>query len=582
MHKIMLIILVTGMLFMLPQHSFGHGTGSEVLPPQKIGDRTVTMEVTSNTDSATMAKQVTFSLIDQSTKNPIHNTSYHIKTWKSNKILFEGDFKADNGKLRFELIPTDSEQIKVEEKQGGGLFGMLLGTKDNYVEARGGTFSQGGLYKFEIHILSAENYSGKSSGQIRFDAGISFLESSNVTIDTESGKQEIRVLSYYDTPKDIRYYKDTRKITFGMPFDWSDSSINQTSVVHEEVFIPKSFAELLATKYTLLVNETPTPDTSVIIDDYSDSSFRIIHIVMGSSLLQSIKASNENTQGMIFSLQPSKEDSFPITRYTTNAQYKVNLRWDPPTTISGTDMRLSFTIQEAYLITNKTIPASYELKILQNDRELYKTDGITSSRQDAKNTVTVPIPKDVSGPITIRLENIGGNDPADVEFLTSVEKPAVMAPTFPLKLTSSLANSEGSYNIDLTWFPSSISTNEQTEFVVTIKDKEDRPIPQSSFDFVILQNGGEIFRQKASAPAGGTYVDYTFLKEQEGPTTLRIENINHSSETVELTVVVTPEFPAGASIAMALGIGIIVLIRFKTQHDSHLSKHDRLDLAVGQ
>ena len=49
----------------------------------------------------------------------------------------------------------------------------------------------------------------------------------------------------------------------------------------------------------------------------------------------------------------------------------------------------------------------------------------------------------------------------------------------------------------------------------------------------------------------------------EGPIILRIENINHTNETVELTVVVTPEFLLGISM-LVLGIGIIVtLTRFK-------------------
>ncbi|HSA98893.1 MAG TPA: hypothetical protein VLF17_07420, partial [Candidatus Nitrosotenuis sp.] len=177
--------------------------------------------------------------------------------------------------------------------------------------------------------------------------------------------------------------------------------------------------------------------------------------------------------------------------------------------------------------------------------------------------VTVPIPKDVSGPVTIKFENIDKNEFAAAEFLTSIEKPAVRSTTFPIKLASALPDSkEGSFNIDLTWFPSTITTNEQTEFVLTVKDKTDRPIPQSSFGFVILQKGKEIFRQNAAAPAGGTYVDYTFSKEQEGPTTLRIENINHSNEAVELTVVVTPEFPISLSVFLA-AFGIILLVQLR-------------------
>jgi len=560
---VILVILAVFALSILPHYAFGHGMGSETLAPQRLGDKTVTIIVSSNTDNETKTKQVTFSLIDANTKDAVRDVAYHIKTIKNSKILFEGDYKAGNGILRFDLIPEENEQIKVEEKRGGGVFGALLGANDSFVEAKGNIFQKGGLYKFEIDIESTEGYSSESETPVRFDAGISFLESATITENTDSGKQQIKILSYYDTPENIEYAKETKSISFLMPFDWSDSGINQTSVVHEEVFIPKAFAEFLATKYELYVNKIQLPDTAVIIDDYSDSDFRIIHVVINNSVLQNLKQAKENDlQNMQFTLQPSKEDSFPITRYTANAQYKVNLSWDPPTIISGSDVRLYFTIQDAYLITNKTISASYDLKITQGDSTLFQTSGTTSDQQNTKNTITIPISNDVAGPVTIKFENIGKNNLATAEFLTSVEKPAIRLTTFPIKLTSALPDSdEGSFNIDLTWFPSTMSTNEQTEFVLTVKDKTDRPIPQSSFDFVILQKGNEVFRQAASAPAGGTYVDYMFSKEQEGPTTIRIENINHSGEAVELTVVVTPEFPINLSVVFLITIGMVLLVQ---------------------
>ena len=37
-----------------------------------------------------------------------------------------------------------------------------------------------------------------------------------------------------------------KEITFSMPFEWSINNINQTSVVHEELVIPKTFGDLLS------------------------------------------------------------------------------------------------------------------------------------------------------------------------------------------------------------------------------------------------------------------------------------------------------------------------------------------------
>ena len=59
---------------------------------------------------------------------------------------------------------------------------------------------------------------------------------------------KLQSITYYDELSDFQYNTDTKEISFfewsfeNMPFEWSLENINQTSVVHEELVIPKTFA----------------------------------------------------------------------------------------------------------------------------------------------------------------------------------------------------------------------------------------------------------------------------------------------------------------------------------------------------
>ncbi len=73
----------------------------------------------------------------------------------------------------------------------------------------------------------------------------------------------------------------------------------------------------------------------------------------------------------------------------------------------------------------------------------------------------------------------------------------------------------------------------------------DQPLEKSSFDFVVIQNGREVYRNSTSSGTGGSFVDYTFTKDQEGPITIKLENIDNSGESAEESIVIVHEFPFG-------------------------------------
>jgi hypothetical protein len=284
-------------------------------------------------------------------------------------------------------------------------------------------------------------------------------------------------------------------------------------------------------------------------------------VVLNKPELAALSSGQDGSKnGMNFKFSPSS-GGFQLTQYTKNLQYKINLRWEPNNIVSGSDTKFFFEVQDAYLISNKTISASYDFSLIKDGNVIFTKSDVTGQNQ---NLIEVPIPAGLSGTMTARFENVGGNEYANADFPLVISE---QAPAFPIKLTSVSSNNPsmpGKYEVDLTWFPSSIQIDDQAEFVFTIWDKNTGlPVSQASYDFVIIQGGKEVFRKSGISSTGGDFVDYSFSKGQEGPIEIRLEKINNSDELVRTTIVVTPEFPLGSIAVFAAVLFLAIFQSYK-------------------
>ena len=96
--------------------SYGHGLGSEVLPPELIGSKMVTLEISSHPIPDTDTREIYFSLYETDTGITVKDVTYSITAEKENKLLFDETFQSDDGIVVLKLIPTESQQISVEEQ----------------------------------------------------------------------------------------------------------------------------------------------------------------------------------------------------------------------------------------------------------------------------------------------------------------------------------------------------------------------------------------------------------------------------------------------------------------------------------
>ena len=413
-------LLVCLLLFSSISESYGHGLGYEIMPPEMLGSKLVSLEITSDTWPDEYTKEITFSLFETDTGVNVDNVTYFIMLTKQNEVLFDTTGQRDDGTFMLKLHTTESDQITVEEA-GSDLIGSLFDeTLGKVVNVKGNAFSSGGLYNFKVIITTGDDYSNVLSPPLDYDVGISFLDKTSHNInDINFGQQEFGIITYYDLLNDDFAYDPSKKaIGYSMPFDWSEENILVTSTMHQEIIIPKTFGDLMMESFSATVNGFQVSENVLTIDDFSPEN-RLVHLVLNQNdLLKISKAIDGFPNKMDFSIMPSG-DNLPLTTMTENAQFKLRLSWEPQNIQSGSTAVFFFEVFDAFLI-DRQVSVNYDLSIMNNDDMVFQTSGVSNA--SGHNMIEFDVPDDVTGVITLQFDNLNGSKLADAVFSVVVDR----------------------------------------------------------------------------------------------------------------------------------------------------------------
>jgi len=408
------------LLFSSISESYGHGLGYEIMPPEMLGSKLVSLEISSDTWPDEYTKEISFALFETDTGVAVKNVTYFVMLSKQNEVLFDITGQRDDGTFMLKLHTTESDQIMVEEA-GSDLFGSLFDeTLGKVVNVKGNAFSSGGLYNFKVIITTGDDYSNIIYPPLDYDVGISFLDKTSHNInDINFGQQELDVITYYDLINDDFAYDPNKKmISYSMQFDWSEKNILATSVMHQEIIIPKTFGDLMVKSLSADVNGVQVPDSVITIDDFSAQN-RVVHLILNQNdILEISNKAVGLTNKMDFSVMPSA-DNLPLTTMTENAQFKLNLSWEPQNIESGSTVTFFFDILDAFLL-DRPVSVSYNLSILDGDERIFQTSGVSNA--SGHNMIEFDVPDDVTGIITLQFENLNGSKLADAVFPVVVDR----------------------------------------------------------------------------------------------------------------------------------------------------------------
>jgi len=560
--------LILAVQFLTP--AFGHGLGGETVPVS-LPDRNATLFVSvqpSVFDPSNNESYLSFKLSDARTDAVIEHVTYLIEMSRDGKQIFRETFHNDEGNLNVRVVSNNSKGIKIEggkEPTSGGWTRNLFSP----LSMEGSVFTSSGLYKFHVEILTVDSDDNVLAQRPTVEGAISVAEKTVHQITSDNGKKyDIGITSYYDLINNFWFDSKNSTISFEMPFDWGEQNIKQTTVIHQEVHIPKTYAEMLVTKYDGFVNGMPLAESAITIDDYSDDS-RIVHLVLNQNDLVSFAQKTHDKSKMVFSVTPSKTESLPLKAFTHNAVFQLGLSWEPLPIQANSKTRFYMDFTKYYAPKTQESVA-FDFVVKQDNAEIFRKSLIGATNAPPQtNYADYEFSDKNIGTAIVSIENINGTELSSADFVVVIKPKSEPKQNFPIRIPSVTKDSTGNvipgkYNVDLTWVPNILGVGD-AEFIITIYDKDSgAPVQDAEYDFVLLKNGNEVYRKSGFAQAGGNFENVKLFQEYVGPLTLRIENIDQSGEYAEIPISVTPEFPFGSILIMtALFSFIILFARFR-------------------
>ena len=114
-YQIISVLLVFGLMVFIPniQNSFGHGLGTETMPPEMIDGIESTLQVASTTSLDTGIRQITISLFQTESYEMINNVLFEVELTKNDQQLFKNNFERDGGVLIMNLVPSDDTDVQI-------------------------------------------------------------------------------------------------------------------------------------------------------------------------------------------------------------------------------------------------------------------------------------------------------------------------------------------------------------------------------------------------------------------------------------------------------------------------------------
>ena len=411
--------LVACLLFPASSSSvYGHGFGIDTISSVNVQGKQLSISVEMPTYFENDQEgQITVTATEDKTKENAKNVTFLIGLFHKDKMIFRNYFFTENGVLPIKITPKQGFDNFVIQGEQDSILGAWHGTESNPIEIVGPLFTSGGLYNFEIEIRTIDEPTNIIENSGIYNADLSLIETVPFTQkDAKDNNVQFRSKSYFDTISNFNYNSEAKKITFEMPFDWSEKQMSHVSVVHIETHFPKDFVEFLSTGYSAHANGIKLFKSSVSVDDYTEDDERIIHLVLLQDHLRFLKnemksSSDPLPENILFTLSTNEDVGFPLEAYTKSEDFKINLSWDPIDVEPGVDTNFIFTIRDGR--TNDPLRNSdYTFVIIQNGKEIHRASGIAQVGGEFEKFT---FDEGQTGPTIIKFENIR-NTGQETEF----------------------------------------------------------------------------------------------------------------------------------------------------------------------
>ncbi len=264
--------------------------------------------------------EIQFRLYENQSDQNFKEVTYYITIEKDNKTLLSDWFFNPNGNLSIQMQPRNQNDISIYGDIDP-ILNAYTSRDNNPVVAAGPRFLEGGLYHFNVRIVTVD-FSRTilpDDQQPIFDAWLSVGTATDVNLNINGESLPIKVLSYYDEVGNVTFNQPSNSVNFTMPFTYDIERLNDptnTVFIHQEVEVPKPSPLAAQGGYLGYVNGKDV--TNVLMTDGNNQTKDVVHFMLAKPVIQQIANdylnSNHNTTDgfMTFSLIPSTNGSMSM------------------------------------------------------------------------------------------------------------------------------------------------------------------------------------------------------------------------------------------------------------------------------
>lgn len=412
MRAILLAILAVGVVPL----AYGHGLGLDTLTTNVDGtsyDIIAEMPTQFIDDSGRLT--VT---IQETAGESISDVVIWLGVMHSDQYVLQDTFLATDGTLALDISYMPGDMVVDAQRTDNA----ILSSPDG-ITVNGPLFDVGGLYTLHIRLISINGQDVTDDAMRVLDLLV-LDEATHTGIGINNTDITFITKSYFDRISNFHYNADLGRITFDMPFDWSQNRISHIPVIHQEVHFPKDLEEFVTRGYIGKINNVTLFRSSVTVDDFTNIGERTVHFVILQDHLNIIKSqiprsTDTLSDTMTFTLEKTQDIRSQLSAFTRNGDFQVDMTWEPETILPDQKTKFIFTIRDAN--TGETIRNSnYDFIIMQDNNQLYKSSGVARVGGDFQEFT---FSEEQGGTAVVKLENIRGTD-------QSVEFAFVVAPEF--------------------------------------------------------------------------------------------------------------------------------------------------------
>lgn len=393
MSSVLIFSLVLSSTFILS--AFGNGFSAEDLPPASVGDRQVSLFVQMSPPVLTLENQqqptITLRLYDKITNQNIAHVTYFVKLEKNGNVLLTDWFHDHEGDLQIQVRPKQADRTVIYGEKEPILEGwMQRGAVP--VVAEGPIFLEGGLYHFivEIFTIDTDKTIFAQKDVLKYEAWVSVADVTSYQVEYQNKDNRVDVVSYYDRIEDFNFDSEKLQLKFSTPFNWDLSRIEKVPkfLVHEEVRIPRSFAEFAGKgSYTATAEGVRISGNELLVDDVNPD-YIIVHYLLSKDSITKLATSAEKSKDgmgkLTFTLAPTgavpevpgataeEAPTPPIMKSTDKGTLNIELSWSP--IMIEPDQETRFVIRFLQPDTNEQqLHIDYRFYIIKDGEQIFTT-----------------------------------------------------------------------------------------------------------------------------------------------------------------------------------------------------------------